>query len=183
MCWCCTRASQTGAELGSAWAGLAGVRRGHTAFDWECITERQECHVGVRNIPWLLLAVPSAGQATHLTSPWYIWIWGKQDLFMHAVSHSAVPWGWWQPSPVLCTGSLSPGAAAPAQPGAELCCARSAQEVTQGGRLAWPTDSTSLLLCSWLFPISPCASLPGCVRALWQHRLRAAGGQGLQVRR
>lgn len=66
----------------------------------------------------------------------------------------------------FCAQGLSLLVLQPQPSQAELCCALSAREVTQGGRLAWPTDSTSLLLCSWLFPISPCASLPGCVRAV-----------------
>lgn len=55
--------------------------------------------------------------------------------------------------------------------------------------LTWDTE-TSLLFCFWGVPFAPCASLPGCVthqprtsEQLWQHRLRAGGGQGLLVRR
>lgn len=165
LCWHFTHSSQTGARLGSA---LLGVRKRHIALDWSASPGRQECHMGVRNIPWLLLAMPSVGQATFDLflvksgsrgsgliyvslvpgTPWY------QHMWPFSSALGLVAQAPQQSSPALCPGSLlvlhprHPASHAP------LCWATSACEVTQGGRLAaWPGPQSPL--CCSVFGFSP----------------------------
>lgn len=86
---------------------------------------------------------------------------------------SAVPWGWrpWLHSrPAQFCAGVSPGGASPATlpaSGSPLLChvCLGGHTVRGADNLAWDTE-TSLVFWFGVLPISPCASLPGCVRAV-----------------